>query len=152
MNNDKGAIMKNKIFALVLIPFLLTACSNTSSTTIDTSESNNSSTEQVSVSESISTEDRILFFGEYVIDGEIPSTGYVYDRMIFFPDGKCYAHYYINGEAKDYYSSYDYSYCSQSEYIGFARENGSIMEIPSMSEHRTLLKFENYVLKRVDEQ
>ena len=140
--------MKNKIFALVLIPFLLTACSNTSSAPTDTSESANASTEQVSVSESNSADDRILFYGEYVIDGEIPSTGYVYDRMIFFPDGKCYVHYYINGEDKSYYSSYDYSYCSQSEYIGFARENGSIMEIPSMSEHRNLLKFDNYVLKQ----
>ena len=143
--------MKNKLFALLLLPLLLSGCGSTSSTTMTASESTSISAEQSSPSVTDNADDRILFYGEYVIDGEIPSTGEIYDRIIFFPDGKCYAHHYNDGEARDYYLSYEYSYCSESEYIGFARDGG-FREIPSMSEHRTLLKFNDYVLKLVDHQ
>lgn len=131
---------KKSLIIAILAAVLLTACGNSSSVTEPASDS---STGDISES--------IYFYGEYVIDGDIPDTDFVYDRIVFFPDGRCYAHYSPQSEGRNSYVAYNYSYCSTSNYVGFDAENASFEGLPSMSENRTLLKFDNYVLKRVDD-
>ena len=148
--------MNNKLLALILVPLLLTACANTDAATVNTTEPANASSEQVSLNADTTN---ILFYGDYVMDEGTPTTTYYYDRIIFYPDGKCYVHAVrTDKEAEEYdrgYDTYEYSYTSESDKVAIGSISGAkanILEIPRMSENRTLLKFDDYVLKLVDEE
>ncbi len=133
---------------------LLSACAGENNTN-DQSNAFTSGDSNIVVSETTKEKDEngsmIYFYGEYVLDGEMPSVDYVYDRIIFFPDGKCYVHSCTGENDRNYYTSYEYSYCTTSNYIGFSRENSSFVGFPYMTDHRNFLQFDDYVLKRVDE-
>ncbi len=138
---------KTILLPLVLLCFLV-AC-GTQSTQTATDEVNNSTETNAAIEKE--TNENIYFFGDYVIDGNPPTQDVVCNRIIFYPDGKCYAHYlYQDGKERGYYSYY-YSYCEESGKIGIGAENSSFVEVPTMSEHRNILAFENYALKLVEE-
>ncbi len=138
-----------KIVCLLCVIFItstMTACNSADSSN---STSSVDTTENQIVIEDVDN-DSIYFYGEYIIEGAIPSTGYVCDRIVFFPDGKSFVHVYHDGVPDSNIRWFYYSYCNESNYIGFSSENSSFFGLPSMSENRTLLKFDDYVLKLVD--
>ena len=152
--------MKKTILAWILILFLLTACGISSSSSTDNSaELTNDFDEKISASTVGGTSESIMFYGDYVLDGSAPEDIVYYDRIIFYPDGRCYVHY-INTTDKDRtidrgYYTYEYSFSTGANKIGIGSTSGgtgNILEVPIMSENRTLLKFSNYALKLVDEQ
>ncbi len=144
---------KNNLVIILLAAVLLTACGNTSSATepaIDTTISSVTETEETSTDD---VSESILFYGDYVLDGTCSDQSY-YDRIIFYPDGKCYAHLVSVGSDNRGFFAYEYSFSAQSNKICFGSlggGNGYMLEVPVMSENKTLLKFDNYVLKRADE-
>ncbi len=135
----------------LFIVLILSACGNTAQETkpIETEAVTENSQSQSTKAEAV------YFYGDYVLEGNC-SESFYYDRIIFFPNGKCYLHSVDTSrpDRDSGYQVYDYSFSSTSNKVGMggtAGISGAATEIPSMSENMTLLKFENYVLKRVDE-
>ena len=150
--------MKKTIVLSIFLSVFLMACGTQQTTQNNTPENMTkigSTTNDSTTDKATDIKDEgngiILFYGDYVLDGSAPPQEVVYDRIIFYPDGKCYAHrIYEDGKERGYYSYY-YSYCEKSGKIGIGAENASFWEAPTMSEHRNILAFENYALKLVEE-
>ncbi len=87
--------------------------------------------------------------GNYVLDGEIATGTEAYcDQIVFFSDGRCHVHYVWYGTNKANVT--EYSYSSKTDLLAIGGINFSFFEdkIPSVSEDKQYIYFENYTLKR----